>query len=243
MGLSILLMMTSCPCRWEPRPSAQLLQAVAAATEGYAGADLAALATSAVMAAVRRAAPGLIADLDHHIRQPPASSPAQPPAGSGVALEAAPGAQEQQENVASVAAEGHVAVQAHDAAELAEVAGSSGVQEAAADGMTCPGSSAMQQEGAQQEAQTGPAEAPQQPPDEGNTPHPAAAALQGIVVRAADWREALCLAPQPCARRQGLAALCAEASKPLPARLLPPLAPVLARMLAALHCSRLPLAR
>lgn len=39
---------------WSPPPSPELLQEVAAATEGYAGADIAALACSAVLAAARR---------------------------------------------------------------------------------------------------------------------------------------------------------------------------------------------
>ncbi len=41
---------------------------MAAATEGFAGADLQALCAAAVIAAVRRSAPGLLGDLDGQIR-------------------------------------------------------------------------------------------------------------------------------------------------------------------------------
>lgn len=71
----------------------------------------------------------------------------------------------------------------------------------------------------------------------------APAALAAVEVRAADWREALKQAPEPCARRQGLAALSARAAAPLPARLAPVLAPALAALLAALRASGVPLPR
>jgi hypothetical protein len=47
--------------RWEAPPAAALVDRVAAAAEGFAGADLAGLCTAAVMAAARRAAPALLA--------------------------------------------------------------------------------------------------------------------------------------------------------------------------------------
>ena len=50
-------------CRWDRPPAAKTLQQVAAATEGYAGADLQGLCTAAVLAAVRRQAPLLTQDL------------------------------------------------------------------------------------------------------------------------------------------------------------------------------------
>ena len=49
--------------RWDRPPAAKTLQQVAAATEGYAGADLQGLCTAAVLAAVRRQAPLLTEDL------------------------------------------------------------------------------------------------------------------------------------------------------------------------------------
>lgn len=67
------------------------------------------------------------------------------------------------------------------------------------------------------------------------------AVLQGVQVRACDWREALAAAPEPCSRRQGLAALAADTARPMPARLMPVLLPGLAAALKVLHCSNLPL--
>lgn len=55
-------------CRWEHPPPEATLRAIAAATDGYAGADLQALCTAAVMAAVRRATPTLVDDLDRAVR-------------------------------------------------------------------------------------------------------------------------------------------------------------------------------
>ena len=46
--------------RWDPQPGSKVMEKIAGGTEGYAGADLAALCTAAVMNAVRRVAPELI---------------------------------------------------------------------------------------------------------------------------------------------------------------------------------------
>jgi len=46
--------------RWDPVPSAEVLKKLASVTDGYAGADLAALCTAAVMNAVKREAPQLL---------------------------------------------------------------------------------------------------------------------------------------------------------------------------------------
>ena len=48
--------------RWPHAPSPQLLQALASSTEGFAGADLQALACQAVLAAVQRQASLLVSD-------------------------------------------------------------------------------------------------------------------------------------------------------------------------------------
>lgn len=60
-------------------------------------------------------------------------------------------------------------------------------------------------------------------------------------VRPADWREALAGAPQPCSRRQGLAAMAAEHAQPLPHHLAPLLLPALESLLGSLAASCLPL--
>jgi hypothetical protein len=65
--------------------------------------------------------------------------------------------------------------------------------------------------------------------------------LDGIEVQANDWKEALAAAPPPCSRRNGMAALAAEAAAPLQQHVLPLLAQPLARVLAALEAADLPL--
>ena len=62
----------------------------------------------------------------------------------------------------------------------------------------------------------------------------AASALEGLSVRACDWREALASAPEACARRDSLAALSAGAAQPLPAALAPALLPACASALQVL---------
>jgi SpoVK/Ycf46/Vps4 family AAA+-type ATPase len=51
-------------CRWAEPPADATLAAVAAATDGFAGADLQALCTAAVLAAFSRQSPALLADLE-----------------------------------------------------------------------------------------------------------------------------------------------------------------------------------
>ena len=61
-----------------------------------------------------------------------------------------------------------------------------------------------------------------------------ASVLEGLLVRACDWREALASAPKACARRDSLAALSADAAQPLPAALAPALLPACASALQVL---------
>lgn len=72
---------------WGRPPPEALLRQVAACTEGYAGADLQALCTAAVMAAVRRAAPLLLELAEQEAGA--GSGAAGPGAGGGVAAGAA----------------------------------------------------------------------------------------------------------------------------------------------------------
>ena len=72
------------PTRWQEPPTAKMLHSVAAATEGFAGADLAALCAATVHAAVRRAAPTLLEQLDRRIAAPnqPTDAPPAPAPGA-----------------------------------------------------------------------------------------------------------------------------------------------------------------
>jgi len=86
---------------------------------------------------------------------------------------------------------------------------------------------------------------PVQHADAGKAPavHPASrpirgapSALEGLEVRACDWREALVAAPEACARRESMAAMSASAAQALPARLGPALLPMCSLALQV-HCS------
>ena len=74
--------------RWKDPPPDELLHSVAASTAGFAGADLAALCAAAVHAAVRRAAPALLEQLDRRIAAAPI--PDVPAVGSGAAASRPP---------------------------------------------------------------------------------------------------------------------------------------------------------
>ena len=63
--------------RWKDPPPNELLHTVAASTAGFAGADLAALCSAAVHAAVRRAAPSLLEQLDRRVAALPKSDDAR----------------------------------------------------------------------------------------------------------------------------------------------------------------------
>ncbi len=81
--------------RWKDPPPAELLHSVAASTAGFAGADLAALCSAAVHAAVRRTAPALLEQLDRRVAALPdpddvqdfaagsGGAPSVPPASDG----------------------------------------------------------------------------------------------------------------------------------------------------------------
>lgn len=225
----------------------QVIQAVAAATEGFAGADLQALCAGAVMAAVHRMAPTLLQQLEHHSMASqaevlnPIDAPVVVSPETGATQNGGPSAEP-----GSTHADG----QNGSRDEIAE-AGATGQDETVSD---------HEQQGVPQlQAET------QQEPlhlhvpgsrgtacDPGThagthaAPGSAAcadgeAALRGVQVQACDWREALAAAPEPCSRRQGLAALAADAARPLSACYAPALLPSLAAALRVLHASRLPL--
>ena len=78
--------------RWSCPPPAALLQHVAAEAEGYAGADLAALCTAAVMAAVRRSSPALLEQAGAEAAADAVAAATAIAAGSGAGL-----SQQQQE--------------------------------------------------------------------------------------------------------------------------------------------------
>lgn len=261
----------NCPTRWEPQPSQQILQAVAAATQGFAGADLQALCAGAVMAAVHRTAPSLL----HKLEQQAMSSQADPSAAQPSEAPDAPAPmtagqgqiQDAQADVSNTHEESELprtraSAPQHAAAECAAgptdtgdemaEAGSSG-RDMSDSGQGQPGDSReqmqLQQEALQPHVAGSRAGVCDAEVHANANAVPVAAAgsiereavLAGVRVRASDWREALAAAPEPCSRRQGLAALAADSAGPMPALLAPALLPGLAAALRVLHASGLPL--
>lgn len=77
---------------WSPQPSDDIIKKVAASCEGYAGADLAVLCTSAVVAAVRRTHPDLLDNLECQLGIVPAdNSTASPTCGNDSHISSAAG--------------------------------------------------------------------------------------------------------------------------------------------------------
>ncbi len=230
----------------------QVIQAVAAATEGFAGADLQALCAGAVMAAVHRTAPTLLQQLEQHAMafQAEASAGPSDPIDAAVIVSPETGATQ---NGGPSAEPGCAHADGQDGSRGDERA------ETGANGQDETLGNHAQQGLAQFQTET--QQEPLQPHVPGSditacnpgthadihaAPGQAAGAdgeavLRGVRVQACDWREALATAPEPCSRRQGLAALAADAARPLSACYAPALLPSLAAALQVLHASRLPL--
>ncbi|CAK0741288.1 hypothetical protein CVIRNUC_001313 [Coccomyxa viridis] len=307
-------------CQWTPGPSPHLLRAIAAATEGYAGADLRALCAGAVMAAVRRSAPQILLDprmeqgipLGPHL-QPQASdddaakawqqqqqganlgqsiflsSPSEPEGShrsanggekqgcslaqgtsGGMALEVGSA-----QTDAAEEQDGTLQHSQHAAVSIPE--GSRAVNRAAPHPDLPDGSAASLAPLQSKHAETPASAQPEPQPETGNSQGPAlgctgpnagashmafdglpqeqhvplgtagvnaasvASLLEGLSVRACDWRKALASAPEACARRDSLAVLSADAAQPLPAALAPALLPACASALQILQRSGVPL--
>lgn len=229
-----------------------MLQAVAAATEGFAGADLQALCAGAVMAAVRRTAPQLLEPVlqDQGMDRKAAEEP--------IVCNDTDSVQQAREEVMSDCLAGSRAsasaqrldLTPEDAVQLpgatGTLTGNCGTTSAAdkGDSSSLPSSSSQP---------SGPIVAREALAREGTSitdvqsgaPVAAesaiAAQIQQVHVRASDWRDALLAAAEPCSRRQGLPALSAGAIRAMPLRLVPALLPSFALLLRVLHSSGLPL--
>jgi hypothetical protein len=206
-------------------PPACCLQ-VAGLAEGYAGADLQALCTAAVMAAARRAAPALIELAEEEAAAGGAAAVTGPlpqglPSGTGQVL--APAGQ-------------------GGGGGGARFGVGQPAEGQPAEGQPAVGQPPQQQQQQGQALQQPPPQQPVQPQQQGREGQGALQQLLASVhVEPHDWWEALAAAPAPCSRRHGLAALSAGAARPLPPRLLPLLGPALRRALSVLHASGLPL--
>lgn len=198
--------------RWDFPPASELVERIAAATEGYAGADLAALCTSAVMHAVRRAAPELIertealadgreestlGNINNRRIQHPEAVLDLDNNKDGGALQRGEATKGHDNENGAAAAEVDVLGRNkgdHDGTDIAAGAAPS-----------------------------------VRPP------------LPEIVIESSDWDAALAAAPAPCSRRESTHALAADLARPLAHHIAPLLVPSLRHVLHALGKSSLPL--
>ena len=226
----------------------QVIQGVASATEGFAGADLQALCAGAVMAAVHRTAPTLLQQLEQQSMAPQAGASAGPsdPLDAAIGVFPETGATQNggsSSEPSSKQADGQTGSSGDERAETR----ASGEDQTGSDHEQ-QGAAQLQTEAQQESLQShvpGSSITARDPETHAAVGAVAgtdeAAMLRGLRVQASDWREALAAAPEPCSRRQGLAALAADATRPLPACYAPALLPSLAAALQVLQASRLPL--
>lgn len=208
--------MLSWICRWADVPCEALLQGIAQSTEGFAGADLQALCTAAVMAAARRAAPSLIDQLCNE--QGPKKRNAcvtkqQEQSGPAGAKEGAlpqPQQVQEQEELLDEQPQGHSHPGPQQQQHRQQMHPQQGLS-------LCQQQQSQQQQPKQQQQQ----ELSQQ------QQHTSSAfqALSRLRVRARDWRAALAVAPAPCSARQSEAALSTGHARALPHHLAPLLLP------------------
>ena len=219
-------------CRWADPPSEALVQRIAQRTENFAGADLQALCTSAVMAAAKRAAPSLIDQLCN--QQAPAAQPqlgravAQTQVGTEAMHLSQDGAQlemsqqRQQELRDQEASQGLASQQArqlgHD-----QAAGVS--QQQQHDHKPLHEASHQQQQQQRQQQQ-----------QHSSLP---LGALSSLKVKACDWKAALAAAPPACSTRQAQSALSYGHAKALPNHLAPLLLPSLTQILRCVAVAQL----
>ena len=192
-------------CRWADRPTEQVINSIAAATDGFAGADLQALATAAVMAAVGRAAPDLV---DSFVTDPNLQNrtgAAGPKPRRLGALDALKGVKvcSLKASLFHVSAQnkGDTACMSFCCMDLWPVCLAQRMRNRLAVRL----------------------------------PLGCGDLWFGEQVRLSDWRTALSRAPPPCSRRQGMSALAAASASPLPYHLAPLLLPALHRSILAVH--------
>lgn len=223
--------------RWQEVPSEALLQRIAASTEGFAGADLQALCTAAVMAALTRAAPTLV---DQLCDTPEDQEQRQPNQQQGTAdesqmhLQGQPGVsgtQQQQTDVTqSHVTRSHVAQPpSHGQQPLDQHT----VQP------SCMHDDRLHQH-SQQHTQPGPQQQQEQQPCKKLPTRPSQNLVEKLRVKAVDWRTALAAAPLPCSARHHTAALSSGHARALPCYLVPLLLPSLTAALLSIAAAQLP---
>lgn len=229
---------------------------------GYAGADLQALCTGAVMAAVRRSCPEVLLDPRLEQGMPlQATAAAAACPGDAAGQQESDGAQSAQHEASAAlsgnrsfssasdgsgqAAQQPQSQQAEHASEAADAHGTASQPAAATlDGAKAYADAPHERASSLSEAAApsgskdalrpaSPSQGPGAQP-EGRPPAEMLSPLEALEVRACDWRQALASAPEACARRDGMAALSAASARVLPARLGTALLPACASALQVL---------
>jgi len=227
-------------------PSDALLHRVAASTEGFAGADLQALCTAAVMAAVARAAPSLVDQLcdtseDQEQCHPNEQHQQQQHLFSQ---------QQQQHNIAD-----HSQLQHEQLHQQVQHEQPGQEQQAAQARQSQPGQhtngqqlpnqvdeqSEMQKQPENQHPQLGPMlkNGQQQLPQSLSRSAPWKL-LEKLTVKAVDWQAALAAAPLPCSARQNISALSSGHARAMPHHMVPMLLPSLTMALRCITSAQLP---
>ena len=223
--------------RWQEVPSDALLQRIAASTDGFAGADLQALCTAAVMGALTRAAPTLVDQLcdppeDQEQRQP--NQLQQQGAADQTQLhlqsQLSSTRQQQTEVTRSHRLQSHVAQPpSHGQQPLDQHT----VQP------SCMHDDRIHQP-SQQHTQPGPQQQQGQQLCKKMPTRLSQNLVEKLRVKAIDWRTALAAAPLPCSARHHTAALSSGHARALPCYLVPLLLPSLAAALQSIAAAQLP---
>ena len=196
-----------------------MLSRIAALTEGFAGADLQALCTAAVMAAVSRTAPDLVDQLCDQADDP-----------CGVQQQD----QEQQQPNKQGQQHGQEADEQQRKQEQQPARDSQGRHEQQHDQQHRQHVDDLLQSG-----QQAPLRQQQQQQGQLRRKLPGKL-LEKLRVKALDWRAALAAAPLPCSARQNLSALSSGHAKALPDFLAPLLLPSIIRALQCIAAAQLP---
>lgn len=247
-------------CRWADPPSAALLSKIAERTEGFAGADLQALCTSAVMAAAKRAAPSLIDQLcseqvlvQHgHSRTQNAAfadqsegcqqtNEQQQQQVSDVQQQQQSSGGQQQQTDGELQQDGNqYQQQQSDDHQQQEKGDHQHLQQQQPIGSSQQDLLQQQQQQLDQEQQQQQQQQQLRQQQQHSSAHTMDTPLAGLTVKACDWKAALAAAPLACSARQGQAALSSGQAKAVPSHLAPLLLPSLTQLLRCIAAAQLP---
>ena len=224
-------------------PSGALLHRVAASTEGFAGADLQALCTAAVMAAISRAAPTLVDQLCNTSEDQEQRHPNQQ---QQQCLSSQQQQQQQQQDVVHHPQlqhdQLHQQVQHEQPGEEQQPAEAQQPQPwQHSNGQQLP-NQVHEQRNMQEQPELHPQHGPTHKKGQQRLPGSLSRSklLEKLKVKAVDWQAALAAAPLPCSARQNISALSCRHARGLPHHMAPLLLPSLTTALRCIASAQLP---